>query len=51
MGGDMINRGKDSGEVIKSIKLLCEQYPNNVHAVIGNHEEMMGWHYQRGDKL
>lgn len=45
------NRGKESGEVIKSIKLLCEQYPNNVHAVIGNHEEMMGWHYERGDRL
>ncbi|MED1850066.1 metallophosphoesterase family protein [Brevibacillus agri] len=51
IGGDMINRGKESGEVIKSIKLLCEQYPNNVHAIIGNHEEMMGWYYQRADNL
>ncbi|QZN76192.1 metallophosphoesterase [Paenibacillus sp. DR312] len=51
IGGDMINRGKDSGKVMKSIKLLCEQYPNNVHAVIGNHEEMMGWYFQRGDRL
>lgn len=42
IGGDMINRGKESGKVIKSIRLLCEQYSYNVYAVIGNHEEMMG---------
>ncbi|MFF2531237.1 metallophosphoesterase family protein [Brevibacillus sp. NPDC058079] len=43
-GGDMIDRGKDSGKVVKAIKLLCEQHPNHVKAVIGNHEEMMGWY-------
>lgn len=45
-GGDMIDRGKDSAKVLKSIKLLCEQHPDHVKAVIGNHEEMMSWYYQ-----
>lgn len=49
-GGDMINRGKDSGGVVKEIRRLVEQYPDNVHAVIGNHEEMMSWYYERGDR-
>jgi len=50
-GGDMINRGKQSGRVIKEIKLLLDAYPNNVHAVIGNHEEMMRDYFRSGDKL
>lgn len=44
VGGDMIDRGKDSGKVIKRIKFLCDNYPDQVKAVIGNHEEMMGWY-------
>lgn len=43
-GGDMIDRGNDSGKVVKRIKLLCEQYPENVRAIIGNHEEMFLWY-------
>ncbi|AIQ54742.1 metallophosphoesterase family protein [Paenibacillus sp. FSL R7-0331] len=50
-GGDMINRGKDSAGVVRRIKQLTEQYPHNVHAVMGNHEEMMADYLVRGDKL
>ncbi|PAF31695.1 metallophosphoesterase family protein [Paenibacillus sp. 7516] len=50
-GGDYINRGKDSGKVIRRIKELTEMYPHNVVALIGNHEEMMGDYYQSGDML
>lgn len=50
IGGDMINRGKESAGVVKEVKALAEQYPENVHVVIGNHEEMMGWYYTRGDR-
>lgn len=38
--GDMIDRGKDSKGVIETIKSLCENYPNNVFALQGNHEEL-----------
>ncbi|ELK40125.1 metallophosphoesterase family protein [Brevibacillus borstelensis] len=51
IGGDMINRGKDSAGVVREIKALMEWYPGHVHAVIGNHEEMMNWYYERGDRL
>ncbi len=50
-GGDMINRGADSAGVIKLIRHLMEQYPDKVHAVIGNHEEMMADYLVQGDKL
>lgn len=49
-GGDMINRGKDSAGVVKEVKALIDRYPENVYAVIGNHEEMMSWYYERGDR-
>lgn len=38
--GDMIDRGADSKGVIDTIKSLREQYPNNVVALLGNHEKM-----------
>ncbi|MCM3005438.1 metallophosphoesterase [Priestia koreensis] len=41
--GDMMNRGPDSGPVLKEIKRLHETY-ENVHVTIGNHEEMMLWY-------
>lgn len=44
VGGDMIDRGKGSGKVVKKIKFLCDNYPEHVKAIIGNHEEMMGWY-------
>lgn len=44
IGGDMIDRGKDSGKVVKHLKYWCDQYPDNVKAVIGNHEKMCGWY-------
>ncbi|AIQ32263.1 metallophosphoesterase [Paenibacillus sp. FSL P4-0081] len=50
-GGDMINRGKDSAGVVKYIKELTDRHPGQVHALIGNHEEMMGDYIKNGDKL
>jgi serine/threonine protein phosphatase 1 len=46
-GGDMINRGKDSGLVLLKVKKLCDKYPKNIKAIIGNHEEMMKWYLIR----
>ncbi|PFJ31831.1 metallophosphoesterase family protein [Bacillus thuringiensis] len=43
-GGDMIDRGPDSGKVVKEIKVLQEMYPSNVKAIVGNHEEMLIWY-------
>lgn len=45
-GGDMIDRGDESGWVVKQIKEWCDQYPDNVKAVVGNHEEMALWYCQ-----
>lgn len=50
-GGDYINRGTESASTLKKIKALVEKYPNNVFAVIGNHEEMMRDYYRYGDKM
>lgn len=44
LGGDLIDRGKDSGNIVKEVKQLCEKYPKKVKAIIGNHEEMANWH-------
>lgn len=41
--GDMINRGPDSGKVLKELKKLEENY-ENVRVTVGNHEEMMLWY-------
>jgi serine/threonine protein phosphatase 1 len=41
--GDMINRGPDSGKVLKELKELQENH-RNVQVTIGNHEEMMLWY-------
>lgn len=49
-GGDMINRGKESANVVREIKRLVQEYPGNVHALIGNHEEMMSDYFRNGDK-
>jgi len=51
IGGDMINRGKESGRVIKKLKALVDKYPKNVVALIGNHEEMMRNYLRSGDTL
>lgn len=52
IGGDMINRGKDSTEVVKTIKTLADNYPSNVHALIGNHDEqMMRFYVEQADRL
>lgn len=39
--GDMIDWGKQPVEVLLYVKGLCEKYPNNVFATLGNHELMM----------
>ncbi|MGG3469176.1 metallophosphoesterase family protein [Neobacillus pocheonensis] len=39
--GDFIDRGPDSAQVVKYVRDLKIQYPNNVYAIIGNHEVMM----------
>lgn len=51
IGGDMVSRGKDSGPVLKEVRRLSLLYPNQVKIVIGNHEEMMGWHYEGKSKI
>lgn len=51
IGGDMINRGNNSGGVVKLIRQLAEQFPERVHALMGNHEEMMGDYLKHGDRL
>lgn len=51
IGGDMINRGKDSAGVLGYLKQLAERHTGRIHALIGNHEEMMGDYIVNGDKL
>lgn len=46
VGGDMIDRGKHSGRVIKKIKELQKKYPQNIIVLCGNHEEMAIWHIE-----
>jgi serine/threonine protein phosphatase 1 len=51
VGGDLIDRGPDSGKVLKGIKLLQQMYPENVKVVIGNHEQMMLDFYENDDPM
>lgn len=39
--GDMIDRGSKSREVLEKIKDLTERFPNNVRALLGNHDRFM----------
>ncbi|WP_010651851.1 metallophosphoesterase [Oceanobacillus massiliensis] len=43
IGGDMINRGSQSAQVLQWAKQHHESFPDMVHVLIGNHEEMMIW--------
>ncbi|GAB3046104.1 metallophosphoesterase [Virgibacillus ainsalahensis] len=43
VGGDMINRGPRSAQVLQWVKEHTNKYPENIHVIIGNHEEMMIW--------
>ncbi|MGJ9459506.1 metallophosphoesterase [Oceanobacillus sp. CF4.6] len=43
IGGDMINRGPKSAEMLQWAKNNHEQYSDRIHILIGNHEEMMIW--------
>ncbi|MFC4024791.1 metallophosphoesterase [Oceanobacillus longus] len=43
IGGDMINRGPKSAEMLQWAKNNHEQYTDRIHILIGNHEEMMIW--------
>lgn len=39
--GDMVDRGPDSFKVLQRIQNLTWMYPDNVVALLGNHEDMM----------
>lgn len=43
IGGDMINRGPKSADVLHWLKEKARSYPDNIHIIAGNHEEMMIW--------
>ncbi|WP_170138772.1 metallophosphoesterase family protein [Oceanobacillus chungangensis] len=43
IGGDMINRGPKSADVLHWIKERAQSYPDNIVIIAGNHEEMMIW--------
>jgi serine/threonine protein phosphatase 1 len=51
VGGDMIDRGPDSGKMLKGIKLLHQMYPKNIKVLIGNHELMMLEFFRRNHPL
>jgi serine/threonine protein phosphatase 1 len=46
LGGDLINRGHDSARVLQFAQTFQQKYPENVHVLCGNHEEMMIWYLQ-----
>ncbi|MFC2947517.1 metallophosphoesterase [Virgibacillus sediminis] len=43
IGGDMINGGPRSAEMLQWAKENSRKYPDSVHVIAGNHEEMMIW--------
>lgn len=43
IAGDMINRGPRSAIVLQWVKENAEKYPDTIHVLAGNHEEMMVW--------
>ncbi|MFC3041660.1 metallophosphoesterase [Virgibacillus xinjiangensis] len=43
LGGDLINIGPRSAQVLQWAKENSRKYPENVHVIAGNHEEMMIW--------
>ncbi|WP_067726453.1 metallophosphoesterase [Oceanobacillus damuensis] len=43
IGGDMINRGPESAEMLQWAKEHTEKFPDRIHILTGNHEEMMIW--------
>lgn len=51
VGGDMINRGRESAKVVRKIKELAEAHSHHVHVLGGNHEEMVRHYYLNGNKL
>lgn len=51
IGGDMIDRGKESGHVVKEIRRLCELHPEQVKASIGNHEVMSDWYMNSRSRM
>ncbi|WP_409305053.1 metallophosphoesterase [Peribacillus sp. SCS-155] len=44
IGGDMINRGPDSAKVLEWVRENSAAYPDSIHVILGNHEEMMIWY-------
>lgn len=51
VGGDMIDRGPDSAEVLRFVHELTETYPNTIVALRGNHEDMMGNYFRKEDDM
>ncbi|MDF2922739.1 MAG: serine/threonine protein phosphatase [Paenibacillaceae bacterium] len=51
VGGDMINRGKESAKVVRKLRKLAAAHPDRVQVLGGNHEEMVRDYYGSGDKL
>lgn len=49
LGGDMINRGPQSAEVLQYIYQLQQQYPKQITVLCGNHEQMLLDYYRQGD--
>lgn len=41
VGGDFIDRGPDSGKVVQYLRSLQHTYPDHVHVLHGNHEDML----------
>lgn len=46
IGGDLVSRGPDSALVLEEARSLALRHPEHVRVLIGNHEEMMVWHYE-----
>ncbi|PAV30557.1 hypothetical protein CIL05_05505 [Virgibacillus profundi] len=43
IGGDMINRGPRSAQMLQWAKEYSNNHPHTIHIIAGNHEEMMIW--------
>ena len=46
IGGDLIDRGFNSAQVVRKIRKLQQTYPENVIVLMGNHEEMIRFYVE-----
>ncbi|WP_411349809.1 metallophosphoesterase [Paenibacillus sp. WLX2291] len=49
LGGDMINRGPQSADVLQYTYQLQQQYPQQITVLCGNHEQMLLDYYRHDD--